>query len=221
MRFHARDCAAVPCCFRLLRAAMAGTSRSLSSTRRPSPTRATRSGTRMPTCRCWPRTCRAWASACCRPTRCSRSKCWTSTWPAPCAGAAAWATCACCTAAPTSRRIHLRYTLAGRRRGARSGDEWVSDLDLRARPASSRRDPNRCYYEKRMLDRWFKTRFVDGRAGGARGSGGASHGSATLVVTGLELSRARRATTPRGRTDQIPARRRAPAACAAVERPRE
>lgn len=54
-------------------------------------------------------------------------------------------------------RIHLRYTL----RGAgvqRSGDEWVKDLDY-ARGPRGVQGSESLYFEKRMLDAWFKARF--------------------------------------------------------------
>ena len=61
-------------------------------------------------------------------------------------------------------RIHLKYTLEADGVAQGSGTEWVTDLDY-AHGVPSWRDSEPLYYEKRMLDRWFKTRFVDGRAG--------------------------------------------------------
>lgn len=59
-------------------------------------------------------------------------------------------------------RIHLRYTLQVDGAPARSGDEWLSDpnytLGLPELP-----DSDALYYEKRMLQAWFKDRFVNGR----------------------------------------------------------
>jgi hypothetical protein len=61
-------------------------------------------------------------------------------------------------------RIHLKYKLEADGVAKGSGTEWVTDLDY-AHSVPSWRDSEPLYYEKRMLDRWFKARFVDGRAG--------------------------------------------------------
>jgi hypothetical protein len=58
-------------------------------------------------------------------------------------------------------RIHLRYTLESGGKAAASGDEWVADMDY-ARGVSGFRDSLPLYYEKRMLDAWFKARFGKG-----------------------------------------------------------
>ena len=61
-------------------------------------------------------------------------------------------------------RIQLKYTLETDGAAQRSGTEWITDMDY-AHGVPRRRDSEPLYYEKRMLDRWFKDRFVDGRAG--------------------------------------------------------
>ena len=58
-------------------------------------------------------------------------------------------------------RIHLRYTLEADGKPVASGDERIADLNY-ARGLSSARDSQPLYYEKRMLDAWFKTRFGEG-----------------------------------------------------------
>ena len=58
-------------------------------------------------------------------------------------------------------RIHLRYTLEADGTPVASGDERIADLNY-ARGLSSARDSQSLYYEKRMLDAWFKTRFGEG-----------------------------------------------------------
>jgi hypothetical protein len=62
-------------------------------------------------------------------------------------------------------RLHLRYTLVAPGRSASSGDEWVSDMNY-LHGMTSFGDSEALYYEKRMLDRWFKARFADGAAPG-------------------------------------------------------
>ena len=60
-------------------------------------------------------------------------------------------------------RIQLRYWLeAGGRETAR-GEEWISDPDYLRGPAG-RLGIEALHYEKRMLEAWFKARFVDGAA---------------------------------------------------------
>jgi hypothetical protein len=61
-------------------------------------------------------------------------------------------------------RIHLKYTLEADGVVQGSGTEWLTDLNY-ARGLAGRRDSESLYYEKRMLDRWFNARFVEGRAG--------------------------------------------------------
>lgn len=58
-------------------------------------------------------------------------------------------------------RIHLRYTLEADGKAVASGDEHIADLNY-ARGLSGTRDSHSLYYEKRMLDAWFKTRFGEG-----------------------------------------------------------
>ena len=62
-------------------------------------------------------------------------------------------------------RMSLRYTLESNGKAVASGEESLADMNYRfgaTRVHSS--DP--LYYEKRMLDEWFKARFVDARAAG-------------------------------------------------------
>ena len=60
-------------------------------------------------------------------------------------------------------RITLRYTLEENGKALRSAQEQVSDMTY-AQGLSGHRDSTSLYYEKRMLDGWFKARFVEGRA---------------------------------------------------------
>ena len=62
-------------------------------------------------------------------------------------------------------RIHLKYTLEADGMAHGSGTEWVVDLDY-AHGVPSWHDAEPLYYEKRMLETWFKARFVDARGGG-------------------------------------------------------
>ncbi len=58
-------------------------------------------------------------------------------------------------------RMHLRYVLTGD--GVqRSGDERLADLNY-TRGLAKRGDSEALFYEKRMLQAWFKARFVNGR----------------------------------------------------------
>ena len=59
-------------------------------------------------------------------------------------------------------RIHLKYTLEADGVTKGSGTEWITDLDY-AHGVPSWHDGEPLYYEKRMLDRWFQDRLVDGR----------------------------------------------------------
>lgn len=61
-------------------------------------------------------------------------------------------------------RIHLKYTLEADGMAHGSGTEWVTDLDY-AHGVPSWHDAEPLYYEKRMLETWFKTRFVDRQPG--------------------------------------------------------
>lgn len=57
-------------------------------------------------------------------------------------------------------RIQLRYTLGADGRPARSGEDRVADLNYTQGPVGSR-SSEPLFYEKRMLDQWFETRFVE------------------------------------------------------------
>ena len=59
-------------------------------------------------------------------------------------------------------RINLRYSLEDGGKAVRSGEESVADMNY-TRGMSSTLDTGPLYYEKRMLDRWFKTRIAEGR----------------------------------------------------------
>ena len=60
-------------------------------------------------------------------------------------------------------RIQLRYALEAGGKEIARGEEWISDLDYLRGPAG-RPGVEALHYEKRMLDAWFKARFVDGAA---------------------------------------------------------
>jgi len=60
-------------------------------------------------------------------------------------------------------RLHLKYAIEVDGRPQRTGDEWLSDLTYTGGLSSSYRNEP-LYYEKRMLDAWFKARFVENRA---------------------------------------------------------
>lgn len=60
-------------------------------------------------------------------------------------------------------KLYLRYSLLAGGRPVTSGEEWVSDIDY-LHGLSSRGDSEPLYYEKRMLNTWFKARFVDALA---------------------------------------------------------
>lgn len=59
-------------------------------------------------------------------------------------------------------RIQLRYTLEDNGRTLRSGDEWVVDLNYAHSGLQSARRDTPLYYEKRMLDGWFRQRVMPG-----------------------------------------------------------
>jgi hypothetical protein len=61
-------------------------------------------------------------------------------------------------------RIHLKYTLEADGVTHGSGTEWVVDLNY-AHGAPRMHDAQPLYYEKRMLETWFKARFVDRQPG--------------------------------------------------------
>jgi hypothetical protein len=56
-------------------------------------------------------------------------------------------------------RFHLRYTLESNGKVVRTADEWISDLNY-TRGISSVHQSENLYYEKRLLQNWFKQRFV-------------------------------------------------------------
>lgn len=58
-------------------------------------------------------------------------------------------------------RLHLQYTLEIEGKAARSGTEWLADLNY-TRHLPGTRDSESLYYEKRMIDAWFKVRFLQG-----------------------------------------------------------
>ena len=60
-------------------------------------------------------------------------------------------------------RLHLKYAIEAGGKVQRTGDEWLSDLTYTGGLSSSYRDQP-LYYEKRMIDAWFKARFVQGPA---------------------------------------------------------
>jgi hypothetical protein len=61
-------------------------------------------------------------------------------------------------------KMNLRYTLEADGRTVRSTEEWVSDINYaRGLPRAGSSEP--LYYEKRMLDVWFKGRFAPGNPG--------------------------------------------------------
>ncbi len=59
-------------------------------------------------------------------------------------------------------RINLRYSLEDAGKAVSSGEEMVADMNY-SRGMSNTFDTGPLYYEKRMLDRWFKTRIAEGR----------------------------------------------------------
>ena len=60
-------------------------------------------------------------------------------------------------------RISLRYTLEEDGKPVRSGEEAVEDMDYTHGLVGYRKSVP-LYYEKRMLDKWFRARFAEGRA---------------------------------------------------------
>lgn len=60
-------------------------------------------------------------------------------------------------------RIRLRYALESGGKSLQGAQETVTDLSyMRGIPRTEHADP--LHYEKQMLERWFKERFVEGRA---------------------------------------------------------
>lgn len=64
-------------------------------------------------------------------------------------------------------RIHLQYTLEVDGKETRRGDEWLTDLNY-TRRITGQRDSGSLHYERRMIDDWFKARFL-GTAGSSPG----------------------------------------------------
>ena len=58
-------------------------------------------------------------------------------------------------------RIGLRYRLESNGNPTRSGEESVADINY-TRGLATARESASLFYEKRMLDEWFKARFVEG-----------------------------------------------------------
>lgn len=56
-------------------------------------------------------------------------------------------------------KMHVRYTLESPGAAPRTGDEWVSDMNYTRGPSSPHQSQP-LFYEKRMLDTWFKDRFA-------------------------------------------------------------
>ena len=57
-------------------------------------------------------------------------------------------------------RMHLRYTLEAPGRAPVTGEEHLSDLTYTAGRAQYRASREALYYEKRMLEDWFRQRFA-------------------------------------------------------------
>ena len=60
-------------------------------------------------------------------------------------------------------KIHLRYVLQAGGRTIASGTDWVADTDY-THGLAARGDNEPLLYEKRMLNTWFRMRFVDALA---------------------------------------------------------
>jgi hypothetical protein len=58
-------------------------------------------------------------------------------------------------------RINLRYALEEDGKPVRSGAEWVVDLNYARGTIQRYRESETLYYEKRMLESWFRMRFVE------------------------------------------------------------
>lgn len=56
-------------------------------------------------------------------------------------------------------KLQLRYSLTSGGKLVTSGEDWVVDLDF-SHGLANRGDSTSLFYEKRMLDGWFKMRFV-------------------------------------------------------------
>jgi hypothetical protein len=62
-----------------------------------------------------------------------------------------------------SPKMQVRYVLQAGGITLASGEEWVTDLDYTHGMVNPYHSES-LYYEKRMLDKWFKKRFVDSQA---------------------------------------------------------
>ena len=60
-------------------------------------------------------------------------------------------------------KLQLRYSLQSGGKLITSGEDWVVDIDY-THGLANRGDSSMLFYEKRMLDAWFKKRFVDALA---------------------------------------------------------
>lgn len=60
-------------------------------------------------------------------------------------------------------RLYLRYTLLVDGQVERSGTEWLTDMNY-TRRITGERNSESLHYEKRMIDEWFKARFLQGAA---------------------------------------------------------
>lgn len=58
-------------------------------------------------------------------------------------------------------RIQLQYTLVVDGKVERSGTEWLTDLNY-TRRITGERNSESLHYEKRMIEEWFKARFLQG-----------------------------------------------------------
>lgn len=58
-------------------------------------------------------------------------------------------------------RMYLQYTLLVDGKVERSGTEWLTDLNY-TRRITGERNSESLHYEKRMIDEWFKARFLPG-----------------------------------------------------------
>lgn len=60
-------------------------------------------------------------------------------------------------------KLQLRYSLSAGGKPVTSGEDWVVDMDY-THGLANRGDSASLFYEKRMLNSWFKKRFVDALA---------------------------------------------------------
>ena len=59
--------------------------------------------------------------------------------------------------------IKLRYTLESNGRTVRSGEERLTDLTYRYHYTDARKNTTELYYEKRLLEDWFRQSFTPGQ----------------------------------------------------------